>query len=156
MIALYGFIGGALWRMVLGGMWNVRRSIVFAVSPLLIAPLFLLMPWQDALIVGGLVTASWVMGHDYAKPWGLTFAVRYWSAPALVMAYMTWFAGQPEWVSYGLVGPLISLGYWVAQIPVFIDWVYRKNWRLIDGSIRLAEGWAGAWVFGSPSLLSVF
>ena len=57
-------IAGALWRRVLGGWGNYRRSFIFACGALLTWPLWLVLPWFIALPVSALCLLFWAPGHQ--------------------------------------------------------------------------------------------
>lgn len=73
-LLLSNAVAGGVWRRVLGGWLNLRRSYIVAAGVLLSWPLYLVFPWYWALLGTGLLALFWTNGHRFDK-W--TIVLRY-------------------------------------------------------------------------------
>lgn len=81
MVILYGIIW-ALWRRILGGWLNLRRSVINCMIPVLLIPIYLQYPHIiDIAVVTGVTYAYWLLPVDFNKWW---IILRY---PVSGMAY---------------------------------------------------------------------
>lgn len=144
-------LAGAIWRRWLGGWGGGRRSVRFIVVPLLCLPLWVGL-WPSphlwvAVVVTGILTASWADGHEWTDPKAMLY--RYSLAPTLAAAILVAAYGLPA-LAFAMTGPAIALAYWSVQ-----RW-WPDRWRAggwIDGPIAVAELAAGTVIYGGLAAL---
>lgn len=56
---------GALWRIVLGGLFGLPRWAVVASYPVVVSPLWWLAQWQFALAAHAFAALYWLPGHTW-------------------------------------------------------------------------------------------
>lgn len=102
---------GGLWRRILGGWLNQRRSYVMASGALLGWPLWFVLPWWGAILATGAMLLFFAMGHRFDK-W--TIILRYPLVGAIYpIARFFWAARYTE-----ISEVVIGAAFWGAVATV--------------------------------------